>query len=95
VVRDEAAIKDEAAAAKAAGDPLAEVERLNRELAAAQLKAAAGGGKTVRLRVGGPHSSMSYGGVTITSEFSDVPVHHQAALSQAAADAGVELIQEG
>jgi hypothetical protein len=81
-------------AADVPGDERARVEKLSAELEKAQRDLAAAGGETVMLRVGGPHESMSYGGLTVGSEPTPVPVRHLPALETAAADAGVELIRE-
>ena len=48
----------------------------------------------VRMKVTGGHASLSYGGLTIGTEFTTVPAHMVAAMTEAAADAGVEITQE-
>lgn len=68
--------------------------RLAAELEATQARLAAGGGETIALRVAPPHQSISYGGLTVRSDPTPVPLRHVAALETAAADAGVELIRE-
>lgn len=48
----------------------------------------------VRLKVEGPHESLTYGGLTVGTEFTEVPRRHLASMTQAAADSGVKLTQE-
>jgi len=49
----------------------------------------------VRLKVGPPHETFSYGGHYIGSEFTQVNALLVPGLTQAAHDAGVTLIEEG
>ena len=49
---------------------------------------------TVTMKVEGPHSAFSYGGVTVGTESTEVPASHAAAITEAAADAGVTITQE-
>lgn len=60
----------------------------------ARKTAAAGEFGTERLRVLPPHVSMTYGGITIGPEFTEVPGNLAGALASAAASAGVEIEQE-
>jgi hypothetical protein len=46
------------------------------------------------LRVLPPHSSFTYGGVTITSQPTTVAAEHVPGLQEAAANSGVTLVQE-
>jgi hypothetical protein len=48
-----------------------------------------------RIKIEGPHSSFSYGGVVIGREYTSVPTSLLTAIQQAAAEAGVTLTQEG
>lgn len=89
-VTDGASTKDQtdergltAEEAKQFGDLQAKVAKADAEKLAA--------GETMKLRVEGQHSHMTYGGVTITSEGTEVPVSMYGPLASAAADAGVEL----
>jgi hypothetical protein len=85
----------EKAAATAAGksaEPSAEeiVEKLRAELAMAEAAVPPPPG-TVRLRVVGPHGSVTVAGVTVGRDFTPVPAGVLARLTAAAADAGVVL----
>ena len=85
----------DSAAAPAAGDKPADegrIAELENELG--KLRAAAISGLKVLLRVGKPHDSLTYGGITITAEPTEVPARHAPAMQEAAARAGVTLIQE-
>ena len=81
------------AAAPATG-PLSEAEQRTLSGLMARQQAVAGAGEPVRMKVTGSHASLSYGGVTIGTEFTTVPASMVAALTEAAADAGVEITQE-
>ena len=48
----------------------------------------------LRMKVEGPHAAFSYGGVTVGTEYTDVPVTHAAAVTTAASEAGVTITQE-
>jgi hypothetical protein len=48
----------------------------------------------IALRVEPPHTSISYGGLTVGTEFTTVPAVLVAAITEAAADAGVTITQE-
>lgn len=48
----------------------------------------------IRMKVEGPHTSFSYGGVAVGTEYTDVPATHVAALVTAADEAGVTITQE-
>jgi len=63
------------------------------KLLARQAAAAAGAG-AVQMKVEGDHESLSYGGVTVGTEFTTVPAALVAPLLEAAADAGVTITQE-
>ena len=85
-------------AAKTSGPPAAEQDpsglaaKLEGELA--QLRADAIAGEKAILRVLAPHSSMTWNGITVTDEPTQVPAHAVAGLTEAAASAGVNLTQE-
>jgi hypothetical protein len=51
-------------------------------------------GITAVLRVLPPHSSFTYGGVTITNQPTTVAAEHVPGLTEAAANSGVTLVQE-
>ena len=51
-------------------------------------------GITAVLRIAPPHSSFTYGGVTITNSPTVVAAKHVPGLQEAAANSGVTLIQE-
>ena len=76
----------------AAGDPSGLAAKLEGELA--QLRADAIAGEKAILRVLAPHSSMTFGGITVTGEPTPVPAHAVSGLQEAALNAGVELVQE-
>ena len=76
----------------AAGDPSGLAAKLEGELA--QLRADAIAGEKAILRVLAPHSSMTWNGITVTDEPTQVPAHAVAGLTEAAASAGVNLTQE-
>ena len=92
------AAKQAPPAAPPAPDPRdAEIARLRLELEAAgkpQGVLPFGGVPTVRFRVLEPHQSMTHGGVTVNTDWTDVPQWFVPALQQAAADAGVTIEQE-
>ena len=48
----------------------------------------------VQMKVEPPHSGLTYGGLTVTTEFTTVPAGLVAAVTTAAAEAGVTLTQE-
>lgn len=79
-------------AAPAAPEPSGRAGELEAELAKIRSEAIAG--LKAILRVLPPHSSMTYGGITVTDQPTEVPAHAVAGLSEAAANAGVKLIQE-
>lgn len=70
----------------------ADEERQLGELLEKRDRAAAGG--NVRLRVTSGHESVSYGGVTVGQDFTEVPEHLVAGLTEGAANAGVEIEQD-
>jgi len=87
--------KAAAAPSKPATGPLsaAEQDQLT-TLQARQAAAAVAAGEAVVMKVGGGHESITYGGVTVTTEPTTVPAGMAAALVEAAADAGVTITQE-
>jgi hypothetical protein len=61
----------------------------------AKRDAAAAAGGTVRMKVNAPEgTTITHGGVTVGTDFSDVPASMSAALTTAAGDAGMEIEQE-
>jgi hypothetical protein len=50
--------------------------------------------EAIRLKVEPPHSELTHGGVTVTSEFTSVPAGRAAAILTAADEAGVKITQE-
>jgi hypothetical protein len=82
--------KTSAADAKAA----AEIARLREQLEAAGKPDKQPVPDPVRLKVESPHSSVTFGGVTVGSEYTEVPGHAVAALMEGAADAGVTITQD-
>jgi hypothetical protein len=48
----------------------------------------------LRLKVEGAHESMTFGGLTIGREFTDIPPSMQGDITEAAALAGVKITQE-
>lgn len=54
----------------------------------------AAGPAPLRLKVVGEHESMTFGGVTIGREYTDVPPSMQGDITEAAALAGVKITQE-
>jgi hypothetical protein len=80
--------------APAATGPLSEAEQRQLGTLLARQSQAAGTGEPVRMKVTGSHASLSYGGVTVGTEFTPVPANLVAAFVEAAADAGVEITQE-
>ena len=69
-----------------------EEAQLGELLAKRDAAAAAAGG--VRMKVEGDHQSLSYGGLTVGSEFTDVPASMVGPMTTAAAESGVQLTQE-
>jgi len=55
---------------------------------------AASTGATVTLRVGPPHASLTWAGITVTDLPTEVPASTMAGLYEAAGNAGVNLILE-
>jgi hypothetical protein len=84
-----------APAARPATGPLSDQEQAYlARLTARRDAALVDAGAAVRMKVEGDHESLTYGGVTVGSEFTTVPVSMVAALVEAAADAGVTITQE-
>ncbi len=73
-------------------DPQAKATRLETELR--RLRADLAAGAKAVLRVLPPHSSMTYGGITVTSQPTEVPASAVPGLHEAAQNAGVNLTQE-
>ena len=73
-------------------DPQAQASRLEVELR--KLRADLAAGAKAVLRVLPPHSSMTYGGITVTDQPTEVPASAVPGLYEAAQNAGVNLIQE-
>jgi hypothetical protein len=71
----------------------ADEERQLADLIGKRDRAAARAGG-IRLKVEEPHESLTYGGVTVGREFSEVPAHIAAQFTQAAAEAGVTVTQQ-
>ena len=57
-------------------------------------RAQAAGPAPVRLKVDSDHESVTYGGVTVGHEFTEVPAHAVAGLVEGAAAAGVKITQD-
>lgn len=60
----------------------------------ARREAASGAGEIVRMRVEGPHESLTHAGITVGREWTEVPAGLSSALTTAAEDAGVLIVQE-
>jgi len=88
-----APVPDAAPAPAPAEDPAGRAAALERELA--KIRADAVAGAKVLLRVLAPHSAFTHAGVTVGTEPTPVPARLAPAITEAAADAGVELRQEG
>jgi hypothetical protein len=83
-----------APAAEAEAGPLTpEEETLLGELLEKRAAGAAGEG-AIRMKVEPPHAALTHGGITIGTEFTTVPGPMVAAMTTAAADAGVKITQE-
>jgi hypothetical protein len=83
-----------AAPATPATGPLSAAEQQQLSALLARQAVATGTGDPVRMKVEGGHSALTYGGLTVGTEFTTVPAGLVAAFAQAAADAGVTLTQE-
>lgn len=59
-----------------------------------KLSAASGGAPVVRLKVEEPHAAVTFGGVTVGRDFTEVPTAVAADLVSGAADAGVTVTQD-
>lgn len=59
----------------------------------AEVRARAAGQETVQLRVEEPHAALIHGGITIGTEWTDVPAHAVPAIMEGAANSGVTLTQ--
>lgn len=80
--------------AKPAAGPLSAAEQSQLSSLLARQAAVTGTGDPIRMKVTGSHSALTYGGLTIGTEFVTVPANMVAAVTEAAADAGVTLTQE-
>jgi hypothetical protein len=87
------AAAEQAAEPAAEGGLTADEERQLGELQARR-DAASSGPPPVRIKVEAPHSAMTFGGVTVGTEFQDVPARLAADMHEAAIAAGVTLTQE-
>jgi hypothetical protein len=74
--------------------PLSAAEQQQLSALLARQAVATGTGDPVRMKVEGGHSALTYGGLTVGTEFTTVPAGLVAAFAEAAADAGVTLTQE-
>lgn len=83
-----------AAPAKPATGPLSDAEQAQLSALLARQAVTTGTGDPIRMKVTGDHSSISYGGLTVGTEFVTVPANMVAAVTTAAAEAGVTLTQE-
>jgi glutamate-1-semialdehyde aminotransferase len=88
----DSAAKGSAPPAAAEEDLSARAARLESELAS--VRAQASSTETVRLKVEGVHSAFTHNGLTVGTEFTDVPSHAVQAMMEAASDSGVKLTQE-
>ena len=79
---------------KPAAGPLSAAEQSQLSSLLARQAAVTGTGDPIRMKVTGGHSALTYGGLTIGTEFVTVPANMVAAVTEAAADAGVTLTQE-
>jgi hypothetical protein len=92
-------VTDQPAAAKttkapATGPLTAQEQAYLGRLLQRQATAAGTTGDPVQMKVEAPHASISYGGLTVGTEFTTVPANLVAAITEAAADAGVTITQE-
>lgn len=86
---------EQPAKAPAADQPLSAQETAYLgKLLARRDAAAVAAGEAVVMKVEGGHESITYGGLTVGTESTTVPVSMAAAITEAAADAGVTIIQE-
>jgi hypothetical protein len=66
---------------------------LEAELAKLRAEAVAGAKVLLQIAEGSPHVAITFGGVTVGTSPTPVPAHMAPALAEAAAGAGVTLIQ--
>jgi len=66
---------------------------LEAELAKIRAGAVKGARVLMRIAEGSPHSAITFAGVTVGTDPTPVPAHVAPALAEAAATAGVQLIQ--
>ena len=85
--------QEEAAVTEPAEDQSGRAAELEAELAKIRAGAMQGARVLMRIAEGSPHSSITFAGVTVGTEPTPVPAHVAPALAEAAATAGVDLIQ--
>ena len=71
--------------------PLSDQEQAYLGRLLARQAVAAGTGVPVQMKVEGGHASISYGGITVGTEYTTVPASMVAAVMTAAAEAGVKI----
>lgn len=74
-------------------DPSGRAAQLEDELAVLRAEAVAGAKVLLQIAEGSPHVAITFGGVTVGTSPTPVPAHMAPALAEAAAGAGVTLIQ--
>jgi hypothetical protein len=74
-------------------DPSGRAAQLEDELAVLRAEAVAGAKVLMQIAEGSPHVAITFGGVTVGTSPTPVPAHMAPALAEAAAGAGVDLIQ--
>jgi glycine/D-amino acid oxidase-like deaminating enzyme len=87
----------DSAARKAAAEPASEdlsAKAADLESQLAEVRAKAAGENTTRLKIGSDHVDFYHGGVSVGPDWTVVPAHTVPALMEAAAGAGVTLVQE-
>jgi hypothetical protein len=90
-VTEQAAAAKPAAKAPATGPLTAQEQAYLGRLLARQASAAGTTGEPVQMKVEPPHESISYGGLTVGTEFTTVPAILVAAVTTAAEEAGVTI----
>jgi hypothetical protein len=78
---------------EAAEDQSGRAAELEAELAKIRDSAIQGARVLMQIVKGSPHSSITFAGVTVGTDPTPVPAHVAPALAEAAATAGVQLIQ--
>ncbi len=93
MTEDKAAAQDKVAVKKApAVSPRDRAAQLEDELA--EVRREASGQPTVRLKVEGPHSALVHNGITVGSDWTEVPADAAPAIMEGAVNSGVSLVQE-